>query len=490
MSAPQAPEPAAPVAAETAAATVEQVEESCRLPVTLFFGCGLLWLLAGSALAALASVHLHLPGFHSHCAWLSYGRSQPAAMNMLIYGFALQTGLGVGLWLLGRLGRAPLVEPLMICIAGKVWNLGVAAGVLGILLGDNSGHEWFEMPRYASKILLCSYALISVFALLTLHRRSEREMDVPQWYLLAALLWFPWIAAAANLLLHFHPVRGVLQPLVTWWYANNLLTIVLGCFALAALFHLLPALTGRPLFSRDLALFGFWTMVVSGSWCGIPSDAPLPAWIISASVAAGLAFAFPVLATATNLFLTVKGEEERLGRELPLRFLSGAMLFYLLGNALGIASSLRTVGAITRFTHFESAQTHLLLYGFFAFAMFGAVYHIAPRLARQEWPSMGLAQLHLWGALLGTVIYVVALTMGGLVQGSRWLDVSRPFTDVAEDLVPFLRLGSVGLALLVAGHAAFLLNFLWLAARCCRDSCPITAALGGASEREAAEVAR
>ena len=83
---------------------------------------------------------------------LSYGRVFPASQFLLVYGFCIPAGLGVGLWLLARLGRVELANPLLVTIGGKLWHLGVLVGLIAILAGEATGHEWLEMPRYASVI--------------------------------------------------------------------------------------------------------------------------------------------------------------------------------------------------------------------------------------------------------------------------------------------------------------------------------------------------
>jgi cytochrome c oxidase cbb3-type subunit 1 len=193
-----------------------EAEASCRLPLLVFFGGAAFWLVAASVLGHLASIKLHAPSFLSDCALLTYGRLHPAATNALLYGFASQAAFGVALWLVARLGRVAVPQPFLVGFAGKIWNLGVLAGVAGIIAGDSTGFEWLEMPRYAAVPLFFSSLFISLWTLLVFHRRQERSLAVSQWYLVAALLWFPWIYTTANALLFCHPVRGVMQAIVGW----------------------------------------------------------------------------------------------------------------------------------------------------------------------------------------------------------------------------------------------------------------------------------
>ena len=107
----------------------------------------------------------------------SPARVHPAQLNVFIYGFAVQAGLGVLLWIIAHLGRTHLAKAPLILAGGMMWNLGVLLGILGILLGDNTGYEWLEMPRYASLMIFFGYLAIGVGALVTFHQRRERQLE-------------------------------------------------------------------------------------------------------------------------------------------------------------------------------------------------------------------------------------------------------------------------------------------------------------------------
>ncbi len=472
-----------------APASRAEIDASCRLPLLLLFLSSLLWLLLGTSLALLTSMQLHSPEFLAHCPCLTYGRLHPAALNALVYGFASQAGLGVALWLICRLGRTPLPQPLVVVLAAKFWNFGVTLGVLGILAGDSTGFDLLEMPRYAAPILFVSYAVIGVWALITFHFRRERELYVSQWYLLAGLIWFPWIYSTANYLLLFRPVRGVMQTVVNGWYAHNLHTLWLTPVGLATAIYFIPKLLGRPLHSRQLALLGFWSLALFGAWGGIAAGSPLPAWIISVSAGAALMLSIPVLAVVTNLCLTVEKSWSQLNRDRTLTFMVAGVIFYFLGSVLDLLGSVRPLNTLVRFTHYQSGVTHLLLYGFFALTMFGAIYYIVPRLAGQDWPSAILAKVHLVASVLGVALHAVALIAGGIWQGMA-LDSGGSFLAVAKSTSLFLQLATVANFLLVAGQVALLLNLAQLLRRACAACGNLSAWCAGDAETKNAEVDR
>src|SRR5262249_710623 len=157
--------------------------------------------------------------------------------------------------------------------------------------------------------LFLGYLFAAIWILLTLHERNDRRLDPPQWFLLVALFWFPWIFSTAQMTLICSPVRGVTQSIIAWWFANNLTCGWLSLVGLAAIFYLIPKFVGRALHSQHLALFAFWTLILFGSWCGIPSSAPVPAWMVVLSGIASVLTVVTLIAVGLNIYRTKCGAQ-------------------------------------------------------------------------------------------------------------------------------------------------------------------------------------
>jgi cytochrome c oxidase cbb3-type subunit 1 len=441
------------------------IDASCRLPLVVLFLCAAVWLAIGSAFALIASLKFHVPGFLADYAWLTYGRVRPAGINCMLYGFCLPAGLGVALWLLARLGRTRLALPGLVTVGAVCWNVGVVTGVWGILAGGSTGFENLEMPPYASWLVLLGYLMIVVWGALTFHRRRERQLFVSQWFLFAALFWFPWIHSTANLLLLTVRVRGMAQAVIAWWYSENLLVVWLGLVGLAAIFYFLPKLTGRDLHSRYLALLAFWMLILFGSWGGIPESAPVPAWMpVSSAVARGLGVIL-IVAVVMNIHSTLEGKCSRLMAHPSLRFIGFGVAAFIVGGLVSVASAFPAVSQITQFTWFTVAKGVLNYYGFFTMVMFGAVYYIVPHVIGIEFPSAKLVRAHFWTAAVGTLLFVVPLAAGGIVQGFRLQHANIPFNDIEHGTLPFLRASTTGDLLIALGNLMFLGNLAGLVIR-------------------------
>jgi cytochrome c oxidase cbb3-type subunit I len=457
-SSPPQPRPTSRIELVHAPVEPAQIDASCRLPLVALFLGAATWLVIGSAFALIASIKFHAPAFLADSAWLTYGRVRPASVNAFLYGFSMPAGLGVALWMLARLGRTTLALPGLVTTGAVCWHLSVFAGIGGILTGGSTGFEFLEMPAFAARLIFVAYLMIVVWAVLTFHQRRERRLFVSQWFLFAALFWFPWTYSTADLLLLTFRVRGMAQAAIAWWYADNLLVVWLGLVGLAAVFYFVPKLTGRELHSRYLALFAFWMLILFGSWGGIPSSAPVPAWMTAASaVATGLGV-ITVVAVALNVCGTLGGRCRELMSHPSLRFIGFGVIAYIVAGLLSAATALSEVNRVTDFTWFTVARSWLSSYGFFAMVIFGATYYIVPRLLGVEFPSPKLVRAHFWLAASGIVLLVVPLALGGIVQGLKLRQPAVPFIDIAHGTLMFLRVSTIGDLLIGLGHLMFLGN--------------------------------
>lgn len=448
-------------------ALLAEIDASCRVPVLFFVVSGLAWLLIGTLLALVASLKLHAPDFLASWEFLTFGRVRPAHLNTVIYGFASQTGIGVALWLMCRLCRVPFVAPGLTTVAAVFWNIGLTIGVAGILMGDSTSIEWLEMPKYATPILFFSYALIGVWAVIVFRLRTERHLYVSQWYLLAALLWFPWLYATAQVMLLIDPVRGVVQSAVNWWFAHNVLGLWFTPIGLASIYYFIPKVIGRPIHSYYLSVLGFWSLALFYNWNGLHHliGGPLPAWMITISIVASVMMLIPVITVAINHHFTMWGHFGKMVHSPTLRFVVIGALCYTATSLQGVANSLRSYSEVVHFTHHTVAHAHLGMYGFFTMVMFGSLYYILPRITQREWPSLGLISIHFWACLLGLGLYVVPLSVGGILQGLAMNDASIPFLKTVEGTLPYLKLRTFAGLLLLLGHVAFVGNLVWLLAR-------------------------
>jgi cytochrome c oxidase cbb3-type subunit I len=437
------------------------IDASTRVPVLMFYASAIVWLLIGTVLAGFVSFKMHSPDWLSNVAFLTWGRLRPVQMNLMVYGWASIVGMGTAIWLMARLCRTTLRHPLLLVAGAWFWNIGVLLGVGGILAGDSTGYQWLEFPPYAAIVLFAAYALIISWAVLMFRFRRGAQIYITQWYLLGAFLWFPWLYAAAQLMLFVVPVQGVLQAAVGWWYANNLLFLWLGAIALGTAYYMIPKVIGRPVYSYHLAAIGFWTYALFSSWTGMQHvvDGPFPAWMITASIAATILTIIPVATVGLNHHMTMQGYFPVMRYSPTLRFTVFGAMSYTVFSVVGILISLRSVARYVHLTEASTAYSQLGLYAFFTMVMFGSMYYIVPRLVGREWRYATLIKLHFWASAYGIGLMTLMLLVGGYVQGVSANDPSLPYIESTQSVLPYLRGRTLAALLLTASHFIFAFHF-------------------------------
>lgn len=434
------------------------LDRSGRRPVLWWLSSSIAWLLLGSLFGVVASLKLHLPDWLIGDAVLTFGRIRPAHLNVVAYGWASMAGVGVGIWLVPRLFKTPLVGGHFATVGAMLWNIGMFSGVVAVLAGFSEGLEWLEFPWQADVFLVVGGALAAVPLLMTIVRRRVHHLYVSAWYLIGALVWFPMLLITAKLPLFI----GTEQAIMNWWFAHNVLGLWMTPLGLAAAYYFIAKITGTPIYSYTLSLIGFWALALFYSQVGVHHliGGPVPTWLTTLSIVTSVMMVIPVVAVAINHHMTVLPKWRMVLHSPTLRFVVAGAMMYTFASIQGSIEALRDVNAVTHFTHYTVAHAHMGVYGFFSFVLFGSIYFILPRLVTWEWPHIWAIELHFWLVFLGFGIYFWPLTVGGWLQGTAMLDAARPFMDSVLLTRPYLQARSVGGSLMTLGHIVFASHFI------------------------------
>jgi cytochrome c oxidase cbb3-type subunit 1 len=439
-------------------------DSSTAFPVFMFVAFACMWLLVGSVAGLISSIKLHEPDWLVDQGWLTFGRMRTVHITAVLYGWITNAALGVVLWVLPRLLRTRLLGGIWAMLGGALINTGIAGGVGAIAVGWSDGMEYLEIPWQIAIFMFVGFALVILPALFTLVNRKVDHLYVSVWYMVAAMLWVALLFLVGKMPgVH----TGVQQATTNWWYGHNVLGLWFTPIAVGAIYYFLPKIIGRPVRSYNLSLLGFWTLAFFYGQVGGHHliGGPVPGWLITLSIVQSMMMIIPVVAFSINMGTTMRGRMH-LGIYSPtLRFMMFGGLIYLVSSVQGSFEALRSVNAVTHFTHYTVGHAHLGAYAFVTMVLFGAIYFMMPRVLNWEWPYPRLITLQFWLAVLGIAIYVVSLTIGGWLQGVAMLDADRPFMDSVTLTLPYLKWRSVGGLLLVLSHLIFVGHFLAMALR-------------------------
>lgn len=446
------------------------IDRSARLPVLFFFTSSVLWLVVASVLGFLSAMKLHWPGFldFDWLHFLNYGRVKPAFIGAFVYGWAFQAGFGVSIWLMARLCRVEVRNPLTLIVAGHFWNLGVVIGVLGIFFGFATGMEWMQFPAFVWPLLLLAYSMISVWLVLMFQRRSPGQVYISLWYILAACFWFPWVYLTANVFIHVLPGAAAMSAGINAWYVNNVIFMVLTPMGLASAYYFIPKILGRPVHSYQLSLVGFWGLAALTGWTGMQKfiGGPLPTWMPAISGAATILMLVPVVTVAINHHLTTRGNHGLVQYSPTMRFTVVGAVSYTVMTFIAALFCLLPIAKITQFTHAAHGFQILAVYAFFSLTMFGAMYFIVPRLVGGEWRSGKLIRFHFWFSTYGVLSLVTLLFIAGLNQANGinhgWDDGFVYGVTLSRGLIAG---SAIGWLFILVSNLAFLLHLCLMICR-------------------------
>ena len=241
---------------------------------------------------------------------------------------------------------------------------------------------------------------------------------------------------------------------------------------LAALIYFIPKITQRELHSRQWAAFGFWMLLILGGWVNLNSGSPLPVWSIKLSQFASALFVFVLVAVGWNLCQTAKGVPLVGSENLTLKFMGASLGSWLVVALFTVGNSMAEWNGLLQFTYAGTAMRHVFAWGFFAMAMFGAIYYVAPRLFGSEvdWACSGTYKWIFYFTAAGAII--IGLAGLGLSYGhGNALQEGVAAEVVAKAAKRPMMYAFIGELLFLAGSVIFLCSMACLLFRNCCGEC-------------------
>ena len=119
-----------------------------------------------------------------------------------------------------------------------------------------------------------------------------------------------------------------------------------------------------------------------------------------------------------NGIMTLSGAWDKLRTDPIMRFMIVALSFYGMSTFEGPMMSLKDVNALSHYTDWTVGHVHSGALGWVAMISFGSLYHMIPRLWNTKMYSVKLINVHFWLATIGTLLYITAMWISGIIAGS------------------------------------------------------------------------
>jgi cytochrome c oxidase cbb3-type subunit 1 len=414
-----------------------------------------LWLLFATAVGVLLAYKFGAPDF-GRGAWLTFGRLRPIHTNATFYGWASLALVGTAYYVVARSSGARLYSVRLARIGLVLFNVAAVAGTIALDLGYSDGDlEYREWPWPIRLIFLAALVVTAWNLLATVARRGTDDIYLSNWYILGGVLWTCIIAIVAILPWYQY---GLGQVSVSGFYMHNAVGMWFTPLALGIFYYALPKVLSRPIYSYALGVFAFWTNLVFYPIIGAHHFlfSPLPWWLQTLAIVFSVAMLVPVWGGSANFLLTMRGHLRELAHSYPLMFIFVGVVGYLVGSTQGTLEAFRSLQEVWHLTNFTVGHSHLTMYGFVTFAIWGGVYALLPLASGKAPSQLGLG-LHFWMALVGSFIYVISLSIGGTVQGLDWIH-GLPFIQSVIDMQPYYVWRGIGGSLMFLSHIVFAWN--------------------------------
>lgn len=432
-----------------------------------FFYSAIFWLIVPGIMGLILATLLYVPAIYDPLPlaikpYLSFGRLRPTHVNLMIFGWLSQAYVGGILFILPRITRTKLFSERLAHVNWWLWNLMMLGALITLPLGLTQGREYAEMIWPLDLLLIANWVLLAINIWGTFARREEPKVYVSLWSFMAATIVFVGVYAVGNKV--WDPsgaYTGMNDSIVNYFYVHNLFNSWFTTAGLGLALYLLPKLTDKPLYSHRLGLWGLWSV-----WTGQHHQlySPAPDWLEYLTIAFSILATVPTIAFMVNFFMTMRGRWYRAAEDVALRFLVTGALFWAITCVQGLAQSFRTFSLYVHFTNWVIGHSHLAFVADYSFWAFALIYLMIPVLVRRPIYSRTLMEWHYWLTTVGMSIFMVALWIGGLIQGQNWLTDSVPFIDTVRSMAPYFALRLIGGLMAGAGILCFVYN-VWQTAR-------------------------
>ena len=303
--------------------------------------------------------------------------------------------------------------------------------------------------------------------------RRERHLYVAIWFYVATLIAITMLHVVNSLgipysLWHSYPVYAGLQDaLVQWWYGHNAVAFFLTTPFLGLMYYFLPKAAEQSVYSYRLSILHFWSLLFIYIWAGPHHllNSSMPEWAQTLGVVFSIMLIAPSWGGAINGYLTLRGRWDRVRTDPVLQFYVASITAYTMTTLEGSLLSLREVNALSHNTDWTIGHVHNGALGWVGFLVLGMTYWLIPRITRTPMWSKTLVNVHFWLAAAGVFIYVVAMWVGGILQGvmQLWFDdqghlVHPDFMNVVRASIPWYHLRLLGGLLYLVGMIIGLFN--------------------------------
>jgi cytochrome c oxidase cbb3-type subunit I/II len=131
-------------------------------------------------------------------------------------------------------------------------------GWILVLAGVSQPLEWAEFPLVVDAVVVVTLVLAAIQFLPGFFRRGIESLYVSSWYIIGGLVFTLLAYPMGNVVPEF--VAGAAGAAFSGLWIHDAVGLFVTPLALAIIYFVIPASTGRPIYSHFLSMLGFWLL--------------------------------------------------------------------------------------------------------------------------------------------------------------------------------------------------------------------------------------
>ena len=429
------------------------------------------WGVVGMAVGLLIATQMVFPDLNQGIPWTSFGRLRPLHTNAVIFAFGGCVLFATSYYVVQRTCHTRLAFPWLASFTFWGWQLVILSAAITLPLGITSSKEYAELEWPIDILIAIVWISYAIVFFGTITQRKMKHIYVANWFYGAFIVTVAVLHIVNSAAIPFSSTKaysaysGAIDAMIQWWYGHNAVGFFLTAGFLAMMYYFVPKQAGRPVYSYRLSIVHFWALIAIYIWAG-PHHlhyTALPDWAQSLGMVMSLILLAPSWGGMINGVMTLSGAWHKLRTDPILRFMVVSLSFYGMSTFEGPMMAIKTVNALSHYTDWTIGHVHSGALGWVAMISFGCLYHLIPRLyGRVNMYSTSLINTHFWLATIGTVLYIVAMWVNGIIQGMMWRATNQDGT-LTYSFVESVSASGFGYIVRACGGAFFVLGMLIMA---------------------------
>jgi cytochrome c oxidase cbb3-type subunit 1 len=390
------------------------------------------WGVVGMAIGVLLAAQLYWPQLNDLWQPFShFGRLRPLHTNTVIFAFGGSALFSTSLYVVQRTCQARLFGGFLIPFTFWGWQAVILAAVITLPMGYTSAKEYAELEWPIDILITLVWVSYAIVFFGTIVKRKTSHIYVANWFFGAFIITVALLHVVNSMavpvsmtgLKSYSMYSGATDAIIQWWYGHNAVGFFLTAGFLGIMYYFVPKQAGRPVYSYQLSIVHFWALISMYVWAGGHHlhYSALPDWAQSLAMVMSLVLLAPSWGGMINGIMTLSGAWHKLRTDPTLRFLVVSLSFYGMSTFEGPMMAIKTVNALSHNTDWTIGHVHSGALGWVAMISIGAMYHLLPIVfGKDKMWSDKLIYTHFWLATMGTVMYISAMWVNGIMQGLMW----------------------------------------------------------------------